>query len=1240
MHGENTMCRRRWWGGWPMERLALGYCLGVMGVVGVARAAEAQAGVPVGGGLKVDPLEPRQGGAGPLFTAVPAAVSGVDFQMSWGDLDLYLKEMLRMNPSGGICTGDINGDGLPDFYVTSPSGGGRLYRNRGGFQFTDATQEAGLGTDFWGTGASMVDLNNDGHLDLFVCCYRQPNRAYINDGTGRFSDRAAALHLGFSGGSMTMGWADTDADGDLDGYLATTGTAPPPTAKFRVKMVPRAGDGKEVPVVVPEVEEYWQILILPGDRAMRIDSAQHDRVFRQDVGKFSDVTAASGVKGPYFTLSVTAWDYDADQRPDWYVANDFSGPDRLLRNRGDGTFDDRLLQAVPHTPWFSMGSDTGDLNNDGLIDLFATDMSATTHYREKVMMGNMDTMSWFLDWAEPRQFMRNAVYLNTGTGRMLQAAQLLGVSSTDWTWTPRLEDFDNDGWLDLFITNGIMRDAMHSDMTDYADNVLKPGTPEFVKFWKEQPMRKEKNAAFRNTGALKFENVGAAWGLDREGVSFGAATADFDNDGDLDLVVSNADVPASVYQNNSVAGHVAKVRLTGTSSNRWGLGATVRVRLPDGQRLTRYVTATRGYLSASDPVVHFGLGEQSMIAELTVEWPSGRWQSFKDLPADRFFHITEAGAAVEAKKAGAPALASPPATAAAATPLFSRSGGLGGWQHRERVFDDFEREPLLPNKQSHQGPGLAWGDVDGDGDDDVFLGGARGQSGSLAINAGGGQFSLREVPAFAAHAASEDMGAVWIDVESDGDLDLYVVSGGSETAPDDASLQDRIYLNDGRGGLTDAPAGTLPAETASGSAVAAADIDLDGDIDLFVGGRAVPGQYPRPSPSFLLVNAGGKFTSTPLDCGVVNAAQWANLDSRDGPELVLACEWGSLRTYAVRDSGLAETTADTGLGQWIGWWNGVAVVDVDHDGDADLAATNFGLNTKYKATSERPEMMYYGVFDETDRVQIVEAKFEGNSLLPRRGLSCSSKAMPFIKDKLKSFHTFAAASLGDVYTEEKLRKATRLEVNTLESGVFINAGGKFTFRPFGRLAQMAPSFGVAAGDFDGDGHPDVVMAQNFYHPQRETGRMNGGLGVFLKGDGRGGFDPLWPRASGLVESGDARSVAVTDVNGYGAPDLVMSINDAAPSVWLHRGGDFLGVRLTGPRGNPTGLGAVISVQGGAGSPSVLEVAGGGGYLTQHGSTHFFPASASSARVTVRWPDGVVTTATGQPGQLLNIVHGK
>ena len=1185
-------------------------------------------------GLEVVPLEPRRGGEGTLFESMDAEQTGVGFQLEWGDLDKYLKELLRMNPAGGICTGDLDGDGWTDFYVTSPSGGGRLYRNLGGFRFEDVTAAAGLAMDFWGTGASMVDVNNDGHLDLYVCCYRQPNKLYLNDGNGRFADRAAEYGLAFSGGSMTMAWADTDADGDLDAYLATTGTPPPPGTSFRVNMVPRPGDGKEVPVVVPELEEYWQILILPGDRARRVDAAQHDRVFRNDGAVFRDVTSASGVRGPYFTLSATAWDYDADNRPDWYVANDFTGPDRLLRNRGDGTFEDRIGQAVPHTPWFSMGSDTGDLNNDGMIDLFATDMSATTHYREKVMMGNMDDMAWFLDWAEPRQFMRNAVYLNTGTGRMLQVAQMLGVASTDWTWTPRLEDYDNDGWTDLFITNGIVRDAMHSDMTDYADNVLKPGTPEFVKFWKEQPMRKEKNAAFRNTGKLKFESAGAAWGLDREGVSFGAATADFDNDGDLDLVVNNADVPVGLYRNRSVDGHVARVRLVGTASNRWGLGATVRVRLPDGRRLTRYVTATRGFLSASEPVAHFGLGSARMIEELSVDWPSGRRQTFTKLPADRLFRITES---VEAP--GGPVAAAP--VAAAPAPVFARSAALGAVRHVEQPFDDFQREPLLPNRQSRQGPGMAWGDVDGDGDDDAYFGGARGQAGRLVIHAGGGRFEAREVPAFAAAAAREDMGAVFFDVEGDGDLDLYVVSGGNETAPGDASLQDRLYLNDGAGGFTEAPAGVVPPETDSGSAVAAADFDLDGDIDLFVGGRAVPGQYPRPVPGRLWRNDGGKLVAAAsVDAGLVNAALWANLDGSGPPELVLACEWGPVRVYAVDGGALRETTVAAGLAKHVGWWNGVAAADVDHDGDLDLVATNFGLNTKYKASPEQPELMFYGVFDDTGRAQIVEAKYEGDSLLPRRGLSCSSQAMPFIRQKLKTFHTFAVSTLEQVYPPEKLRGATRLEATVLESGVFLNENGAFSFRPFERLAQVAPAFGVATGDFDGDGHVDAVLAQNFHHPQRETGRMNGGLGAFLKGDGAGGFTAVWPQESGLIEPGDARALAVTDINADGAPDIVIALNDAAPSVWQTTGGKWVGVRLAGPAGNPSGLGARVTVQPEGGRPTTLEVAAGGSYLTQHGATRFFGTAGRPAAVTVRWPDGTRTRARAVPGQTTRIRHSK
>jgi hypothetical protein len=629
--------------------------------------------------------------------------------------------------------------------------------------------------------------------------------------------------------------------------------------------------------------------------------------------------------------------------------------------------------------------------------------------------------------------------------------------------------------------------------------------------------------------------------------------------------------------------------------------------------------------------VHFGLGAEKTIAELTVDWPSGRKQSFAGLPADRLFRITE--------PAAAPAATAAPAAAAATAPLFTSSDALRAFPHREQAFDDFKREPLLPNKQSRQGPGMAWGDVDGDGDDDLYLGGARGQSGRLALQAGGGRFEDKPVAAFAAHAASEDMGAVFFDVDGDGDLDLYVVSGGSETAAGDPSLQDRLYLNDGAGDFATAPAGVVPVETDSGSAVAAADADLDGDIDLFVGGRAVPGEYPRPVPSRLLRNAGGSFTAAPIEAGLVNAAMWVDLDGRGTPELVLACEWGPVRILAMRDGALTDTTEAAGLARHVGWWNGVAAVDADHDGDLDLLATNFGLNTKYKASPERPELLYYGVFDDTGRAQIVEAKFEGDALRPRRGLSCSSQAMPFIRQKLKTFDIFAQATLDQVYAPEKLRQATKLEAVTLESGVFRNDGGVFTFQPFERLAQVAPAFGVAGGDFDGDGHADAVLAQNFYHPQRETGRMNGGLGMMLKGDGKGGFTAVWPRESGLIEPGDARALAVTDANGDGAPDLVIARNDAAPSVWIHRGGSFVAVRLAGPPGNPTGLGARVTVQPEGGVPAVQEMSAGGGYLTQPGATLFFGTAGRPASVTVRWPDGTTTKTAAAPGKTVRVTSG-
>ena len=392
---------------------------------------------PVEGSITSTPLPERPAQNGSLFELVKTAHSGVDYGLHWDDPEGNLKEFLFLNPSGGVCTGDFDGDKLPDLYITSPSGGNRLYRNLGDFKFEDVTESAGVADpEFWGTGASFVDIDNDGDLDLYACGYQCPNKLFLNDGGGKFTDQAKRLGLDYKGGSMMMSFADIDNDGDLDGYLATTAVAPPPGTKFQVNFVPRESDGVEVPVVLPELREYWDILYLPNDKVRRTEAAQYDHLFRNDNGKFVDVSKSAGIDGNYFTLSATWLDYDADGDADLYVSNDYTGPDMLYRNRGDGTFENVIREATPHTPWFSMGSDVGDLNNDGLPDIFASDMSATSHYRSKVMMGNMDDSAWFLDWAEPRQFMRNSVFINSGAGQFQDIAFLAGLSSTDWTWSP------------------------------------------------------------------------------------------------------------------------------------------------------------------------------------------------------------------------------------------------------------------------------------------------------------------------------------------------------------------------------------------------------------------------------------------------------------------------------------------------------------------------------------------------------------------------------------------------------------------------------------------------------------------------------------------------------------------------------------------------------------------------------------------------------------------------------------
>lgn len=1077
-----------------------------------------------------------------LFVELDAESTGLDFQMQLYDPVEHVRVLMFITACGGICTGDYDGDGLPDIYVTSPVGGNRLFRNLGELRFQDVTHDVGLHSPkFWGTGATFVDIDNDGDLDIYACGYDRPNQLWIND-DGRFTEQAERFGLDYHGASMTMAFADIDNDGDLDGYLATTALTPPPGTKFGVVF---EGDK---PVIPEPLKEYWELLYLPGDRAHRTEAGQYDHLFLNDNGRFRDISKQAGIDGPHFTLAATWWDYNQDGFPDLYASNDYMGPDKLYHNNGDGTFTNVIEQVAPHTPWFSMGSDIGDINNDGLLDFFATDMSATNHYRDKVMMGNMDDTGWFLEFAQPRQYMRNAVYLNSGVGRAFEVAFQCRLSSSDWTWTPRLADFDNDGYVDVFATNGILRDSMNSDLSNSASQKFKGGSQAWAEFWSKQPMHREPNHAFRNLGDLKFEEVSSKWGLDRTGVSFGAATADFDNDGDLDLVVNNADTKMSLFENRSSGGNRLRVQLHGTQSNRYGVGATVTVEA-GGQKHVRYLTLARGWLSAGEPELHFGLGSSVTIEKLTVQWPSGHMQEFRNLSVDRRYTITEPSESPSQRR-----FAIKPQQPLASGAAFHVADQFSGARHKEVPFDDFQLQPLLPNRQSQFGPALAVADVDGDGDQDVYLGGSADIAGQLLLN-DRQSFQTRSIADFAKDASHEDVDAVFLDVDNDGDADLFVASGSNQWPTGSSNYQDRLYLNDGAGQFRRAD--LLPRSTESSSCVAATDYDADGDIDLFVGGRGIPGAYPRACPSRLLKNESGKFSDASPEfmskLGIVTDAIWHDLNEDQRPDLVLTTEWGPVRViHNLPGNRLVDETESHRLNRLLGWWNSVDAGDINRDGHVDLVVTNFGHNTKYKASAEKPELLYFGDLDGTGKPHIVEAKFEGERCLPRRGFSCSQNAMPFLRPKLETFHNFASATLEEIYTPQRLENCERYEANELAHGWLKNDGrGGFDFVALPPIAQVAPSMSAKLLDYNGDQQLDLVLAQNFYSTQRETGHMDGGLSLLLAGDGRGNFRPVWPRQSGIYLTGDTRRVEVIDVNQDGQRDLIFGVNDGPLTVLLH-----------------------------------------------------------------------------------------
>ncbi len=1187
-------------------------------------------------GVQGVPLQARsKGGGQTLFTRLESDKTGLDM-VNKMDVNHPMNFLYHSGmTTGGVVVADFDGDGKPDIFFAGTTNKNRLYRQvgkLGEMKFADITASAGPidGGENWSAGAAAADVNGDGRIDLYVCNYDKPNQLFLNMGKGPkgesvvFKEVAAPAGLDAVDCSHSAYFADYDGDGKLDMYLLTNRLEDP------------AGTPSELPVdkhpdgsvtLKKGAERYYNLWRYDYDRWGTESMGTPDRLYHNDgngpdgLPKFTDVSAKAGISGRGDGLAAVWWDYDGDGLLDLYVSNDFISPDQLYHNNGNGTFTDRLSEAAPHTPWFSMGTDFGDVNNDLLPDLLIADMSATSHFKSKTTMGIMGGIDLLRSYnADPPQYMRNTLLINTGTGRFLEGARLFGISSTDWTWSVKFADFDLDGWQDLYFTNGISRHMNDSDHKITQDMLT---GKHMFDYFKDGEMRKEQHRAYRNTHKDKFEEASKEWGLDHVGVSYGCAYADLDRDGDLDLVEVNLEEPNCIYRNDSEKGHAVLLKLTGTKSNLDGLGATVIVKTAAGSQM-RQLQPQTGYHSCNEALVHFGLGEDTKIQELTVRWPGAGEQKLTNLAADMLYTITQPATGGEPVK-----------PADKKETLFVKTDTLKDIKVKDEGWEvDFKKQVLLPHAMSQLGPCLIWGDVNGDGLDDFYFGGSKGELGQLRINNGQGKYVAKWVEDFRKDKDCEDQGAVFFDANGDGSLDLLVAGGSNEFEPGAKEMRTRLYLNDGKGNFASAPAGALPEGYEFASAVSAVDYDRDGRIDVFVGARTIPGDWPHAGKCRLFRNetANGKVKFTDVTdsvaglskAGLVTAAVWSDVDGDGWQDLLVATEYGPLKYFHNTQGKLKDESVSAGLAESKGWWNSITTADVNHDGQMDIVAGNIGLNTKYKQpAADHPQLMYYADFDGTGKWNMVEVKREGESLVPERGRSCSSTAMPFIKAKFPTFKAFALASLTEVYSDEKLKNAERYETNEFQSGVFLNDRGRFTFKPFERIAQIAPAYGLAVCDFNGDGNIDIFLAQNSYAPQIENPRYDGGLGQLLLGDGKGGFAPVVARESGVVLTGDTKAASVVDFNADGKPDIAVTVNTGATvSLENKVNARWLRVNLPGARAP----GARLTLRRAGVADQLIELHAGAGYLSQDGATAWFGLGDSSAAGSVRvaWADGTAT----------------
>jgi len=1033
-------------------------------------------------------------------------------------------------------------------------------------------------------GATFVDINNNGRLDIYVCRFNAPNLLYINQGDGTFKEMAHAYGLDVKDSSVMAAFCDYDRDGWLDVYITCN--------------------------LLDHITH---------------PSGQRGYLFHNNRnGTFTDVTDRAGISGETQSHSATWWDYDNDGWPDLYVANDYGIPDKLYHNNRDGTFTDTIDSVLPHTTFYSMGSDLGDVNNDGLIDLFVADMAGSSHQKDQNSVAESRGRSE--DPHNPAaapKYPRSALFLNTGIGRCLEAAYLAGIAATDWTWSVRLEDLDNDGRLDLFATNGFNRD--HNP--DVLNHMMKLETrEERIRVMYDSPVLAETHFAFRNLGNLQFESVGADWGLNQKGVSFGAAFGDLNGDGNLDLVYTNYQSGVTILRNDCDTGHCANIDLRGTVSNRLGVGAIVRIESALGIQVRQLVLA-RGYMSSSEPMLHFGLGRDEVIRRMTVTWPSGHVQSFENLPVDRRFTVTEPSMPIS--------IPANPNQPAGQFEEVSKAKGLA-LVSRDEAVDETYTQKLLPVRLNRRGPSLAVGDIYGSGADDVVVGGTTLVPLRILHGTASGTFLPTDAADIATGTVADDGPLLLFDARGTGGTDLLVTKGGNGLPVDDPEYQPRLFLNDGHGSFTPAPVDALPPLPLNAGVIAAADFDHSRRLGFFIGGRVLPHQYPLSPRSALLANRGGKFEDVTdalapglREVGMVTAALWSDVDGDGWPDLLLTLEWGDVKYFHNNQGkGFEDWTEKAGFAAaGTGWWTSIAAADFNGDGRLDYVVGNVGLNTQYHADSDHPALLFSGDLSGGGSTQLIEAYYEGDRLYPWRSRRDMAAAIPSIVKRYPRNDSYARATLSEIFGEEKLAKARRFASTELRSGVFLSQpDGTYRFEPLPRIAQISPIQGLVAGNFGGD-HADIYAIQNSYAPIPSVGRFDGGLSQLLRGDGHGHFTTVPPAESNLVVPGDAKALVVLDLDQDGWPDFLVTRNNNTMLAFRNRGvagHKSLRVVLRGPAGNPTAVGARITVELADGSTQTSEVYAGSGYYSQSTAACFFgyPDPSPPRKIHIRWPSGL------------------